>query len=61
MIKRGDVIDVKIKGSVSKVTLISTGSATHTQGSESKFRDIDFTKVSDNEIQFKLDNDPNNL
>ena len=59
--KRGDVIDINIKGDVSKVTLLSTGSTTHAQGSESKFRNIDFTKVSDNEIQFKLDSNPNIL
>ena len=59
--KRGDVIDINIKGDISKVTLLSTGSTTHAQGSESKFRNIDFTKVSDNEIQFKLDSNPNIL
>lgn len=60
-IKRGQNINIGVKGEVSKVTLISTGSTTHAQGSESKFRNIDFTKVSNDKIQIKLDNNPNNI
>ena len=52
---------MKIEGDVSRVTLISTGSTTHAQGSESKFRNIEFTKISNNEIQIRLDENPNNL
>ena len=60
-IKRGETIDIDVNGEVSKVSLISTGSATHAQGSESKFRDIDFTKVSNDKIEIKLDSNSNNL
>ena len=60
-IKRDEIIEVGINGEVSKVTLISTGSTTHAQGSESKFRNIDFTKISNSKIQIKLDSNPNNL
>ena len=60
-IKRGQNIDIGIEGVVSKVSLISTGSTTHAQGSESKFRDIDFVKLSNNKIQIKLDNNSNNI
>ena len=60
-IKRGNVVNVEIKGDVSRVTLISTGSTTHAQGSESKFREIDFAKASDNSIEIKIDNNSNNL
>mgnify|MGYP001185353585 CR=1 FL=1 len=60
-IKRGETIDIGVNGEVSKVSLISTGSTTHAQGSESKFRDIDFTKVSNDKIEIKLDSNSNNL
>ena len=60
-IKRGRVIDIDIKGDVSKVSLISTGSTTHAQNSESKFTYLDFTKVSSDKIQIKLDSNPNNI
>ena len=59
--KRGQIINIGVKGEVSKVTLISTGSTTHAQGSESKFRNINFTKVSNDKIQIKLDDNPNNI
>ena len=60
-IKRGQNSTVSVKGEVSKVTLISTGSTTHAQGSESKIRNIDFTKVSNDKIQINIDNNPNNM
>ena len=60
-IKRDQSINIDVKGEVSKVSLVSTGSTTHAQGSESKFRDIDFTKLSNSKIQIKLDNNSNNL
>jgi len=60
-IKRGETIDIGVNGEVSKVSLISTGSTTHAQGSESKFRDIDFTKISSDKIEIKLDSNSNNL
>ena len=60
-IKRDQNINIGVKGEVSKVSLVSTGSTTHAQGSESKFRDIDFTRLSNGKIQIKLDNNSNNL
>ena len=60
-ITRGEKISIEIDGEVSKVSLISSGSTTHAQGSESKFRNIDFTKVSNSNIEIKLDTNPNNM
>ena len=60
-IKRGEKVEIEVNGEISKVSLISTGSATHAQGSESKFRNINFTKVSNDKIEIKLDNNSNNL
>ena len=60
-IKRGETFGIEVDGEISKVTLISTGSTTHAQGSESKFRNIDFTKLSNNQIEIKLDTNLNNL
>ena len=60
-VKRGEKVKIEVNGEISKVSLISTGSTTHAQGSESKFRNLDFTKVSNNQIEIQLDNNPNNL
>ena len=60
-IKRGKKISIETNGEISKVSLISTGSTTHSQGSESKFRNIDFTKVSNNNIEIKLDSNSSNI
>ncbi len=60
-IKRGEKVQIEINGEISKVSLISTGSTTHAQGSESKFRNINFTKISNNKIEIQLDNNSNNL
>ena len=60
-IKRGEKVEIEVNGEISKVSLISTGSTTHAQGSESKFRNINFTKVSNDKIEIKLDNNSNNL
>lgn len=60
-IKRGETFVIEVDGKISKVSLISTGSTTHAQGSESKFRNIDFTKLSNNQIKIKLDTNINNL
>ena len=54
-------VAIEVNGEISKVSLISTGSTTHAQGSESKFRNINFTKVLNNKIEIKLDNNSNNL
>ncbi len=61
VIKRGEKVKIEVNGEISKVSLISTGSTTHAQGSESKFRNINFTKVSNDKIEIKLDNNSNNL
>ena len=55
------MIDIGVNGEVSKVTLISTGSTTHAQNSESKFRNIDFKKISKNKIEISLDSNENDL
>jgi len=60
-LKRGETIDFNIDGDISKVSLISTGSTTHAQGSESKFRKIDFKKLPNNKIEITLDTNSNNL
>ncbi len=60
-LKRGKTENIKVKGDVSKVTLISTGSTTHAQNSEGKFRNLDFTTISEGEIEIKLDDNPNSL
>ncbi len=60
-IKRGEKVGIKVNGEISKVSVISTGSTTHAQGSESKFRNINFNKISNNKIEIQLDNNSNNL
>ncbi len=60
-IKRGQDFTFITKGDVARVTLISTGSTTHAQGSESKFRNLKFKKFEDNKITIKLDDNPNDL
>ena len=60
-LKRGEKAEIEINGEISKVNLISTGSTTHAQGSESKFRNLNFTKISDNKIEIQVDKNSNNL
>ena len=60
-IKRGSVVNLKVEGNVSKISLISTGSVTHANGSESKFRDIEFSNISKDNFEFKIDSNPNNI
>ncbi len=60
-IKRGSVVNLKVEGNVSKISLISTGSVTHANGSESKFRDIEFSNISKDNFEFKIDPNPNNI
>ena len=60
-INRGEKVEVEVDGEISKVSLISTGSVTHAQGSETKFRNINFNKISNNKIEIQLDNNPNNI
>ena len=60
-LKRGNTEKIKVKGDISKVTLISTGSVTHAQGSESKFRNVDFKRVANDEIEIVIDKNKNDL
>ena len=60
-IKRGEKVEIEVDGEISKVSLISTGSTTHAQGSESKFRNINFNKISNNKIEIQLKNNSNDL
>ncbi|WP_440912440.1 galactose oxidase-like domain-containing protein [Candidatus Pelagibacter sp.] len=60
-LKRGISERIKVKGDISKVTIISTGSVTHAQGSESKFRNIDFKEISNDEIEIVIDENENDL
>ena len=60
-IKRGEKVEIEVDGEISKVSLISTCSTTHAQGSESKFRNINFNKISNNKIEIQIENNSNNL
>ena len=60
-IKRGQKTKLKFSGDLNRITIISTGSTTHAQGSESKFRELDFKKISDDEVEFLLSKNPNDL
>ena len=60
-IKRGENLKIETIGNISKVTLISTGSTTHAQGSESKFRNLKFSKISETEIEVEITSNPNDL
>jgi len=60
-LNRGEKFNISVSGDISRVTLISTGSKTHAEGSESKFRNLEYEKISDNEIQVSLNNNPNDL
>ena len=58
---RGNSLKVNFSGDISKLLLISSGSVTHAQGSESKIRNIAFKKLNDNKLEFIIDKNPNNL
>ena len=59
-IKRGESSIFSVSGNdVSRVTLISTGSKTHSQGSESKFRELNFKKMKNNKIEINLTSNSN--
>ena len=46
---------------ISKISILSTGSTTHAQGSEPKFLNIDFEKVNEKEIVLNITEDKNIL
>lgn len=56
-ITRGD-IKIKLNEAypidIDKITIISTGSTTHAQGSEPKFRSLQFSKLNKSEIMVKI-------
>ena len=61
-VKRGKSTIFSVSGEdVSRITLISTGSTTHAQGSESKFRELDFIKMPNNKVEINITPNPNEL
>ena len=60
-IKRGKETTMEVTEGTDRVTIISTGSTTHAQPSESKFREVEFKKISENKISIKLDDNINDL
>ena len=61
-INRGKlVINILSEESVNKVTLISTGSKTHAQGSESKFTTLEFSKLNNDQLQIEIPEDRNEI
>ena len=61
-INRGKLI-IKTSSSenINKVTLISTGSTTHAQGSESKFRTLQFSKLKNNQLSIEIPENSNEI
>ena len=61
-INRGKLI-IKTSSSenINKVTLISTGSTTHAQGSESKFRTLQFFKLKNNQLSIEIPENSNEI
>ena len=61
-INRGkSVINILSEEVVNKVTLISTGSVTHAQGSESKFTTLEFSKLNSDQLQIEIPEDRNEI
>ena len=61
-IKRGKSTIFGVSGGdISRVTLISTGSTTHAQPSESKFRELEFTNMPDNKVEINLTSNSNDI
>ena len=54
-------LNINTKKDISKITIISTGSTTHAQGSESKYRSLKFEKLEENEFQINIPLNPNEL
>ena len=61
-INRGKLI-IKTSSSenINKVTLISTGSTTHAQGSESKLRTLQFSKLKNNQLSIEIPENSNEI
>ena len=61
-INRGKLI-IKTSSSenINKVTLISTGNTTHAQGTESKFRTLQFSKLKNNQLSIEIPENSNEI
>ena len=63
-IKRG-IVNIKIDqnevSDIEMITIISTGSTTHAQGSEPKFRSLQFSKLNISEFIINIPNNKNEL
>ena len=60
--KRSNVtIDIDNTENIEQITIISTGSTTHAQGSEQKFRSLDFKKIDKNSISFDIPENKNEI
>lgn len=55
------LIKTKNTEKISKISLISTGSTTHAQSSELKFRFLDFEKINQNELSVSIDKNRNSI
>ena len=61
-INRGKLIIKTLSSeNINKVTLISTGSTTHAQGSESKFRTLQFSKLKNNQLSIEIPENSNEI
>jgi len=60
-LNRGENFKIEVEGEISRTTLISTGTTTHAQGSEPKFRNLNFKVVSQNEVEIEIDENINNI
>ena len=63
-LKRG-IVDIELDKNevldIEKITLISTGSTTHAQGSEPKFRSLEIVKKNKNNLSFIIPSNRNEL
>ncbi len=63
-IKRG-IVDIELDNNealdIGKITIISTGATTHSQGSEPKFRSLEIVKKNKNNLSFKIPSNVNEL
>ena len=63
-IKRGELmieVDDNINDDIDMISIVSTGATTHAQGSEQKFRSLDFKKINKNKFLAKIPENPNEL
>ena len=55
------IINTSSSENINKVTLISTGSVTHAQGSESKFTTLQFSKLLNNQLSIEIPENRNEI